>query len=119
MLLAAVFGLLAFALVRFLAGRRCAWLLSRWRIGTALRRRRATRIARLRTIGRIPRDLVIPLLFGVGATVLLLATFPMELLVVVALGYLASIPFSIKRYRALAAADAPPAPEAPGAAGST
>jgi CDP-diacylglycerol---serine O-phosphatidyltransferase len=72
-------------------------------------------------IGRIPRDLVIPLLFGVGATVLLLATFPMELLVVVALGYLASIPFSIKRYRALAAADAgaPPEPEAPGAAGSS
>ena len=54
-------------------------------------------------IGRIPRDLVIPLLFGVGATVLLLATFPMELLVVVSLAYLASIPFSVKRYRAHAA----------------
>jgi CDP-diacylglycerol---serine O-phosphatidyltransferase len=56
-------------------------------------------------IGRIPRDLVIPLLFGVGATVLLLATFPMELLVVVSLGYLASIPFSMKRHRLLEAAE--------------
>lgn len=52
-------------------------------------------------IGRIPRDLVIPVLFGVGATILLLAIFPMELLAVVSLTFLAIIPLSIKRYQAL------------------
>lgn len=52
-------------------------------------------------IGRIPRDLVIPVLFGVGATILLLAIFPMELLAVVSLTFLAMIPLSIKRYQAL------------------
>ena len=57
-------------------------------------------------LGPIPRDLVIPVLFGVGATILLLAIFPMELLVVVSLAFLAMIPFSIKRYNTLAQADA-------------
>ena len=54
-------------------------------------------------IGRIPRDFVIPLLFGVGVTALLLATYPMELLVILSLAYLASIPFSLRRHKALAA----------------
>jgi len=45
-------------------------------------------------------------LFGVGATILLLAIFPMELLVVVSLAFLAMIPFSVKRYNMLAQADA-------------
>jgi CDP-diacylglycerol---serine O-phosphatidyltransferase len=57
-------------------------------------------------IGRIPRDLVIPVLFGVGVTALLLAIYPMELLAVVSVGFLAMIPFSVKRYNALAKADA-------------
>jgi CDP-diacylglycerol--serine O-phosphatidyltransferase len=52
-------------------------------------------------IGRIPRDLVIPILFGVGATILLLAIFPMELLAVLSLTFLAMIPLSIKRYQIL------------------
>jgi CDP-diacylglycerol--serine O-phosphatidyltransferase len=57
-------------------------------------------------IGRIPRDLVIPVLFGVGVTALLLAIYPMELLAVVSLAFLAMIPLSVKRYNALAKADA-------------
>jgi CDP-diacylglycerol--serine O-phosphatidyltransferase len=56
-------------------------------------------------VGRIPRDLVIPVLFGVGATLLLLAIFPMELLAVLSLASLAAIPISVKRYNALARAE--------------
>jgi CDP-diacylglycerol--serine O-phosphatidyltransferase len=56
-------------------------------------------------IGRIPRDLVIPVLFGVGVTALLLATYPMEVLSVVSVAFLAMIPFSVKRYNALAKAE--------------
>ena len=57
-------------------------------------------------IGRIPRDLVIPVLFGVGATILLLAIYPMELLAVVSLAFLAMIPFGVKHYNKLAKAEA-------------
>ncbi len=64
-------------------------------------------------IGRIPRDLVIPVLFGFGATVLLLAIYPMEVLALVSVAFLAMIPLSVKRYNALAKA------EAEKAAGST
>ena len=64
-------------------------------------------------IGRVPRDLVIPLLFGVGATLLLLAIYPMEILIVFSLAYLALIPFGLRRYKALARQEeskaAPPA----------
>jgi CDP-diacylglycerol--serine O-phosphatidyltransferase len=56
-------------------------------------------------IGRVPRDLVIPLLAGAGALVLLLAMFPMETLAVLAFAYLAAIPFGIKRYNAMSQAD--------------
>ncbi len=57
-------------------------------------------------IGRIPRDLVIPVLFGVGVTALLLATYPMEVLSVVSVAFLAAIPVSVKRYNALTKAEA-------------
>jgi CDP-diacylglycerol---serine O-phosphatidyltransferase len=57
-------------------------------------------------IGRIPRDLVIPVLFGVGVTALLLAIYPMELLAVVSVAFLAMIPFSVKRYNELVKAHA-------------
>jgi CDP-diacylglycerol--serine O-phosphatidyltransferase len=57
-------------------------------------------------IGRIPRDLVIPLLFGVGVTALLLAIYPMEVLVVLALIYLGLIPIGVRRYNARARAEA-------------
>jgi len=56
-------------------------------------------------LGRVPRDLMIPLLFGFGALLLLLATYPMEVLIVLSLAYLATIPISLRRYRALADAE--------------
>jgi CDP-diacylglycerol--serine O-phosphatidyltransferase len=40
---------------------------------------------------------------------LLLANFPMEVLVALSLAYLASIPFSIRRFRRLRRADVAPA----------
>lgn len=57
-------------------------------------------------IGRIQRDLVIPVLFGVGVTALLLAIYPMEVLSVVSLSFLAMIPLSVKRYNMLSKAEA-------------
>lgn len=57
-------------------------------------------------IGRIPRENVIPVLFGVGVLALLLAIYPMETLALVSLAFLAAIPFSVKRYNQLAKADA-------------
>jgi CDP-diacylglycerol--serine O-phosphatidyltransferase len=57
-------------------------------------------------IGRVPREYVIVVLFGFVAGILLLATFPMEMLVFLALLYLGTIPFAIRRYKAYEAADA-------------
>jgi CDP-diacylglycerol---serine O-phosphatidyltransferase len=57
-------------------------------------------------IGRVPRDLVIVVLFGVVAGLLLLATFPMEMLIFFSAAYLATIPFAIRRFKAYEAADA-------------
>jgi CDP-diacylglycerol--serine O-phosphatidyltransferase len=42
-------------------------------------------------------------LFSLVAGVLLLATFPMETLVALSLAYLASIPFSVRRFRRMRA----------------
>ena len=58
-----------------------------------------------KSIGRIPRENVIPVLFGVAVLVLLLATFPMEMMVALVLFYLALLPFSIRRYKAYARAE--------------
>jgi CDP-diacylglycerol--serine O-phosphatidyltransferase len=68
----------------------------------------ASRIPHLsgKRIGRIPRDLVIPLLFGVIAMALLMAIFPMEMLAVVGVVYLALIPMGVRRYNRLARAEA-------------
>jgi len=70
-----------------------------------------------RKMGRVPREWVIPVLLGVMATLLLVATFPMQMLVVLSLAYLALIPLSIRSYlafsRAQAAAPAPEASAAP------
>ena len=57
-------------------------------------------------IGRIPREYVIVVLFGIAVTILLLATFPMEMLVALSLLYLATIPIAIRRYKALQAREA-------------
>ena len=54
-------------------------------------------------IGRVPREYVIFVLFGIVACVLLLAIFPMEMLIAVTLTYFATIPFAIRRYNRFAA----------------
>ncbi len=57
----------------------------------------------VKKIGRIPREYVIVVLFAIAAVVLLLATFPMEMLACLSLGYLATIPFAVLKYKAFAA----------------
>jgi CDP-diacylglycerol--serine O-phosphatidyltransferase len=57
-------------------------------------------------MGRVPREYVLPVLLGIVVCCLLLATFPMEMLVAAACAYLVSIPFSVRRYDDYAAADA-------------
>jgi CDP-diacylglycerol--serine O-phosphatidyltransferase len=57
-------------------------------------------------IGRVPREYVIAVLFGVAVVVLLLATFPMEMLVCLSFLYLATIPLAIRRFRKYEAAEA-------------
>jgi CDP-diacylglycerol--serine O-phosphatidyltransferase len=59
-----------------------------------------------KSIGRIPRDKVILVLFGVAVTVLLLATFPMEMLAALSVCYIALIPFSIRQHRSYLRRDA-------------
>ena len=54
-----------------------------------------------KTLGRVPREYVILVLFGVAVVILLLATFPMEMLIVLTLAYLGNIPVSILRFRRL------------------
>lgn len=54
-----------------------------------------------KSIGRVPREHLAVFLAGVAAALLLVFVFPMETLVAVTLAYLGSIPFSIRRYRAL------------------
>ena len=56
-------------------------------------------------IGRIPREHVIPVLFGIAVVILLLATFPMGMLAVLTIGYLALIPLSVYWQRKLLMAD--------------
>lgn len=55
---------------------------------------------------RAPREQIIPLLFGAGVVLLLLAIYPMEVLAVLSLAYLAIIPISVRRYNKLARAEA-------------
>jgi CDP-diacylglycerol---serine O-phosphatidyltransferase len=57
-------------------------------------------------IGRVPREYVLVVLFGIVACILLLATFTMEMLIVLSLVYLGTIPFAIRRYNAYAAEEA-------------
>ncbi len=56
-------------------------------------------------IGRIPREYVIVVLFVVAALLLLLATFPMEMMIGLSLCYLATIPWAIRRFLAYERAD--------------
>ena len=50
-------------------------------------------------IGRIPREWFMAILFAVAATLLLLATFPMEMMIGLSVAYLATTPFAIRRWR--------------------
>ena len=67
-----------------------------------------------KTIGRIPREYVVFVLFGFAAAILLLATYPMEMLAALCIVYLAMIPFAVRSHNRLLAADEaatpPPAP---------
>jgi CDP-diacylglycerol--serine O-phosphatidyltransferase len=56
-------------------------------------------------MGSVPRDYFLPVLFAVAAFVLLLATFPMEVLVALTVGYLGMLPISYRRHQALTRAD--------------
>jgi len=55
---------------------------------------------------RLEREQIIPLLFVAGAALVLLATYPMEMLAALSLAYLASIPFGVRRYSLLAREEA-------------
>ena len=69
--------------------------------------------------GRVPREWFMPLLFGVMAALLLGATFPMQMLAILSVFYLALIPLSARKHMALTRADQasagaanPPPPQA-------
>ncbi|MBB4196932.1 CDP-diacylglycerol--serine O-phosphatidyltransferase [Rhodoblastus sphagnicola] len=65
-----------------------------------------------KSFGRVPRDKFIFVLFVVAAVLVLLAFFPMQMLIVLSLLYLTLIPASIRAYNTLAAADAKEEPDA-------
>jgi CDP-diacylglycerol--serine O-phosphatidyltransferase len=65
-----------------------------------------------KSLGRVPREHVILVLFCVAASVLLLATYPMEMLVVLTLAYLGMLPFSIRAHKVYRLRDAATAPSA-------
>ena len=52
-------------------------------------------------IGRIPREYFAVVLFAILCLVLLLATFPMDVLIVLALAYLLSLGLSVRHYQRL------------------
>ena len=54
-----------------------------------------------KSLGRVPREYVAVVLVGVAAALIVLFNFPMQALVAVTIAYLASIPFAVRRYRAL------------------
>jgi CDP-diacylglycerol--serine O-phosphatidyltransferase len=62
-----------------------------------------------KSIGRVPRDKFILVLFLVAAFLVLLASFPMQMLIVLSLFYLSMIPYSIRAYNSLSARNAAPA----------
>lgn len=57
-------------------------------------------------IGRIPREYFMVVLFGVAAALLLLATFPMEMMILLSSAYLATIPFAVRQSRRFERLDA-------------
>jgi CDP-diacylglycerol--serine O-phosphatidyltransferase len=85
---------------------RSAWLETAYAIGVALLM--ASRIPHYsgKSIGRVPREKFIFVLFAVAAVLVMLASFPMEMLIFLTLCYFALIPLSIRDFRRLAARDA-------------
>ncbi len=57
-------------------------------------------------LGRIPPEYFMVILFAVAALLLLLATFPMEMMIVLSVSYLSTTPFAIRRFRCFERADA-------------
>jgi CDP-diacylglycerol--serine O-phosphatidyltransferase len=66
-----------------------------------------------KSLGRVPRDKFIFVLFLVAALLVTLAFFPMQMLIALSLLYLCMIPYSMRAYRTLAEADAAPAQPEP------
>jgi CDP-diacylglycerol---serine O-phosphatidyltransferase len=54
-----------------------------------------------KSIGRVPQDYVAVVLIGLAAALLLIVNFPVQSLVALSLAYLATIPFSVRQFRAL------------------
>ena len=83
------------------------WIFGRWAIGVEIAfllcvaGLMASTIPHFsgKSIGRVPREQVIPILFGVAALVLLLITFPAEVLAALVIVFLGLIPFSIRSQR--------------------
>ena len=59
-----------------------------------------------KSLGRVPREEFIFVLFVAAATLVLLAFFPMQMLIVLSLLYMSMIPASVRAYKAFAAQDA-------------
>jgi CDP-diacylglycerol--serine O-phosphatidyltransferase len=57
-------------------------------------------------MGRVPREYFIVVLFGVAVAILLLYSFPMEVLASLSILYLVHLPFAYRRYKALERRDA-------------
>jgi CDP-diacylglycerol--serine O-phosphatidyltransferase len=54
-----------------------------------------------KSIGRVPREYVAVVLIGLAVALLLIANYPLQALIALSLLYLASIPFSIRRFQHL------------------
>jgi CDP-diacylglycerol---serine O-phosphatidyltransferase len=85
---------------------RLAWLEVAYVIGVALLM--ASRIPHYsgKSIGRVPHDRFLFVLFVVAAILVMLASFPMEMLIFLSLAYLAMIPLSMRDFKRLTAQDA-------------
>ena len=58
-----------------------------------------------KSIGRIPREQVAVVLIALAGSVLLLAYYTTEALAALAIAYLATVPFAVRRFQALAKAE--------------
>lgn len=120
-------GALAALLPLYLHLSALGWMFDRWAVALEIvyllcvAGLMASRIPHFsgKAIGRVPREQVIPILFGVAVLVLLLVTFPMEVLAALTLAFLALIPLSFRSHRGYLRRDAERAraasgPDAPG-----